>query len=162
MQYNMIYDRGASFSSWNFRRSFSSRLTTPHKDKNDTTTNNNNNNNKTPPDWFSQALAWEVAVVVVVVVVVVVALLVLLLLVVVSYYLYDQYDQQYYLYQYRAWEVLKGPPLRVNFENEFDCFPKNCDTNQTRQGCATRLWNPQKHPLQMGPLPWTLNFLSEY
>ena len=30
----------------------------------------------------------------------------------------------------------------------------------TRQGCATRLWNPPKHLLQIDPLPWTLNLLS--
>ena len=31
---------------------------------------------------------------------------------------------------------------------------------QARQGCATRLRNPQTHLLQIGPLQWTLTFQS--
>ena len=39
-----------------------------------------------------------------------------------------------------GWEVIKGPPLRVNF-----------DPTKTRQGCATRLWNPTKTPFSNRP-----------
>ena len=39
-------------------------------------------------------------------------------------------------------------------------FWSNYDPKKTRQGCAASLWNRKKHPLQIDPLPWTLNFLS--
>ena len=59
------------------------------------------------------------------------------------------------------WKVLKGPPLRVNLEKWFDSFCSNYEPDQTRQGCATRLWNPKKHIFRIDPLPWTLNLRSD-
>ena len=54
------------------------------------------------------------------------------------------------------WEVLRGPPLRVNFENAVWQFCSNHDSEKTRQGCATRFRNPKqifvKLTLYHGPL----------
>ena len=60
----------------------------------------------------------------------------------------------------QVWEVLKGPPLRVNFENVVRQLFSNYDRKKTRQGCAARLWNQSKHPFQIDPLQWNLTFLS--
>ena len=49
----------------------------------------------------------------------------------------------------RAWEVLEGPALRVDFEyTVWQLFVVQLMTpKQTRQGCVTRLWDPNKNTI---------------
>ena len=62
-----------------------------------------------------------------------------------------------YIYEYRL-KDLHGSISQLRFDS---CF-SNYDQKETRQGCATRLWNPEKHPFRIDPLSWTLNFQSDF
>ena len=60
-------------------------------------------------------------------------------------------------------EVLKGPPLRVNFENAIrQLFFKLRPQQKQGKGVQKGSGITQQHLFQIDPLPWTLNFLSAY
>ena len=58
-------------------------------------------------------------------------------------------------------EVLKGLPLRVNFENAGRRFLVRI-TTPTKQGKGVQQGSGilKQHLFEIDPLPWTLNFLS--
>ena len=70
-------------------------------------------------------------------------------------YVYNHYIQLYLLRL--SWEVLKGPPLRVNFENAlWHLFAKLWPpTNKARE--CNKAMESQTTICQIDPLPWTLN-----
>ena len=51
--------------------------------------------------------------------------------------------------------------LRLPLLRSVDSKLPGNSIQKTRQGCATRLWNPRKHLIHIYPLHCTLNFLSD-
>ena len=62
-----------------------------------------------------------------------------------------------------SYEIMFKVATKGKFRNVVrQLFCSKYDPTTKRQVCGTMLRNPQTHVFQIDPLPWTLNFQSEY